>query len=58
MKTFLKFLDRAKEPSSWAGLAAVAAAVGVSAPAYDTVTTAIAGLSGLAAFLLKEKAAS
>lgn len=48
-------LDRAKEPSSWAALTGVAAAVGVSAPAYAAVSTAIAGVAGALAFFLKEK---
>ena len=55
MKTLLMILDRAKEPSSWAALTGVAAAVGVSAPAYAAVSTAIAGVAGALAFFLKEK---
>lgn len=58
MKLFLYLLNRAKEPASWAGLSGIAMAVGVSEPTYATVTTAIAGVSGLAAFFLKESGAA
>ncbi|MGY0794307.1 hypothetical protein ACW7BJ_33585 [Azospirillum argentinense] len=55
-KLLLYVLDRAKEPSSWAGFVGIAAGAGIAAPAYTAVTGAIAGVAGLAAFLLKEKA--
>lgn len=51
----LALLDRAKEPSSWAGLSGIAMAVGVSEPVYTTVSAAIAGVAGLLAFILKER---
>lgn len=58
MKSMLiDVLDRAKEPSSWAGLSGLAAAAGVSLPAYNATTTAIAGVAALIAFFLKEKGA-
>jgi hypothetical protein len=53
---FSALLDRAKEPSTYAGLASIAAAFGVSQPVYAAVTTAIAALAGVVAIFLKEKA--
>ena len=48
-------LDRLKEPSSYAGLAGIALAFGVSSEQWTTIATAIAGVAGLVSMLLKEK---
>lgn len=57
-KILLYVLDRAKEPSSWAGIAGIAGLSAPAAPAYTAITGAIAGVAGLAAFLLKEAGAT
>lgn len=48
-------LNRAKEPSSWAGLSGFALTAGISEPAFAVGTTAVAGVAGLLAFILKEQ---
>ena len=48
-------LDRLKEPSSYAGLAGIALAFGVSSEQWTTIATAITGVAGLVSMLLKEK---
>jgi hypothetical protein len=40
------------QPSSYAGIGVIAASIGMSAPAYQEITTAIAALAGLAAFFI------
>ncbi len=50
-------LDRLKEPSTYAGFATLAAAVGISAPLYAAVSAAVMGIAGLIAVILAEKAA-
>ncbi len=58
MKTLLPFLlARLKEPSSYAGLATLAAAAGLnlSGVQLDAVTTSVVALAGLAAVFLPEK---
>lgn len=50
-------LDRAKEPSTYAGLASIAAAFGVSTDLYNAASIAAASVFGLVAVILKEKAA-
>lgn len=54
-----KLVDRFKEPSSWAGLAAGAATFGFAIPAgwAQAVSLLGAGLCTLASILLKEKSA-
>lgn len=56
MQTALSLLERFKEPSSWAGFAGLAAAAGVSAPAYSVIATVGAALCGAVAFVLRERA--
>ena len=54
----LKIVDRFKEPSSFAAIAAVLVGVGVNIEQtewWGPVVYALAGLAGLAAILLKEK---
>lgn len=49
-------LARLKEPSTYAGFAGLAVALGVSAPLYTAITTAVAAVAGLLAILLGETA--
>lgn len=53
MKTIL---SRLAEPSTWAGLAGLAAAVGFSADEWSKIAAAIMGICGVLAMVLKEKA--
>lgn len=52
-----KLFDRLKEPSTWAGLAAMIGTFGVQIP--DDITKygvmALAGIAGIVSFVLKEK---
>lgn len=50
-------LNRLKEPSTYAGLSGLALALGVSGELYDAAAAAIAGVAGLVAVLLADKAA-
>lgn len=47
--------ERLQEPSTYAGLAGVALALGVSAPMWTAVTTAIAAIAGVIAVVVSEK---
>lgn len=47
-------IERFKEPSSFAGLAGLALALGVNLPVYNAVTTVVAAVLGLVAVLKKE----
>ena len=49
-------IARGKEPSTWAGLAGLAAAVGISADDWATYSGAIAAAFGAVAVLLRERA--
>lgn len=57
MNTLSYLPDRLREPSSWAGLAGILAAVGVSVSPdiWREATAAATGLAGLAAVLLRER---
>jgi hypothetical protein len=57
MKIVSWLVSRLKEPSTYAGLAGVALALGLSDAEWATVSTALAGLAGLAAMLLSESPA-
>jgi hypothetical protein len=50
-------VTRLKEPSTYAGFAGLALAVGVSAPLYTAITTFVAASAGLVAILMAEKTA-
>lgn len=50
-------LNRAKEPSTWAGLSVLAALFGVPLEHYQAVATAIAGVAGAVAVFMPEKKA-
>ncbi len=49
-------LNRLREPSTYAGLAGMAAALGVAEPLYQAVSAVIMAVAGLAAILLGEQA--
>lgn len=49
-------LSRLKEPSTYAGLSGLAMALGISTHIYEAAALAIAGVAGLVAVLLAEKA--
>jgi hypothetical protein len=49
-------LARLKEPSTYAGLSGLAMALGISTHIYEAAAMAIAGVAGLIAVILAEKA--
>jgi|TARA_R110000822_G_scaffold5593_5_gene23909 hypothetical protein len=49
-------VTRLKEPSTYAGLSGLALALGVSGQLYAAASTALAGIAGLAAVILSERA--
>lgn len=49
-------LARLKEPSTYAGLSGLAMALGISTHIYEAAALAIAGVAGLIAVILAEKA--
>jgi hypothetical protein len=49
-------LSRLKEPSTFAGLSGLALALGVSTHLYEAAAGAIAGVAGLIAVILADKA--
>ena len=51
-------VNRLKEPSTYAGLAGLALAFGLSDAQWTAVSTAIAGLAGVAAVFLSEAPAA
>lgn len=56
MKTLMQLIaKRAKEPSTMAGIAALAMAVGIPLGVTESVLTLIAGAAGLAAVVMPEK---
>ena len=53
--TFVDWLlSRLKEPSTYAGFSALALALGLSDAQWAAVSTAVAGLAGVAAVFLSE----
>lgn len=48
-------ISRLQEPSTFAGFAGLAAAVGISQPLYSAASAVIVAVAGLAAVLLREK---
>ncbi len=48
-------LDRLREPSTWAGIAALGAVFGIEAVIINSVAQAVMGVAGVAAILLKEQ---
>ena len=49
-------LSRLREPSTYAGLSALALALGVSGELYRAASAALAAVAGLVAIVLAEKA--
>jgi hypothetical protein len=49
-------LARLKEPSTYAGLSGLALAFGVSTELYTAASTALAGVAGLVAVVLADRA--
>tara|TARA_R110000824_G_scaffold82503_4_gene206818 strand:+ start:2337 stop:2498 length:162 start_codon:yes stop_codon:yes gene_type:complete len=47
--------DRAKEPSTWAGLAGLAIALGLSAEEWAIYSSALAGIAAVVAMVLREQ---
>lgn len=51
------FLNRLREPSTWAGIAALATLAGVPVNTMGLVQQAVVGVAGLVAVLTPEKSA-
>lgn len=51
-------LNRLREPSTYAGLAGLALAFGLTDTQWATISTAIAGVAGVIAMLLHDKPAA
>lgn len=49
-----QIVARLAEPSTYAGLAGIALALGVSQPLYSAISAAAAGIFGIVAIVLKE----
>jgi hypothetical protein len=49
-------LSRLKEPSTYAGLSGLAMALGISTHIYEAAAMAVAGVAGLIAVILADKA--
>lgn len=47
-------LKRLREPSTYAGFAGLAAAVGIAEPLYQAVSAVVMAVAGLAAVLMSE----
>lgn len=54
---FVSVLNRLREPSTWAGLSALALVFGLPPGTVDLVGQVVAGAGGLAAIVLAEKKA-
>lgn len=50
-------LERLREPSTYAGLAGLALAFGLTDTEWSTISTAIAGIAGVVAMLVADKPA-
>lgn len=48
-------IERLKEPSTWAGFAGLAAAVGISTPLYTGISAVGVAIASLVAVLVSEK---
>tara|TARA_R110000824_G_scaffold6658_3_gene30775 strand:- start:2263 stop:2454 length:192 start_codon:yes stop_codon:yes gene_type:complete len=47
--------DRAREPSTWAGLAGLAIALGLTADQWAVYSGALAGIAAVVAMVLRER---
>jgi hypothetical protein len=50
-------LDRLREPSTYAGFAGLALAVGIGSEEWSAISTAVAGIAGVVAMFVREQAA-
>lgn len=50
-------IDRLREPSTYAGFAGLAAAIGIAEPVYQAAASVVMALAGLAAVLMVESKA-
>jgi len=48
-------LDRLKEPSTYAGLSGLMIAIGLSQDQWSIISTALAGVAGVLAMVLKDR---
>ena len=48
-------LDRLKEPSTYSGLSGLMIAIGLSAEQWSMISTALAGIAGVVAMVLKDR---
>lgn len=48
-------IARGREPSTWAGLAGLAAAVGISEESWSAISSAIAAVFGAVAIVVRER---
>ena len=55
MKFVSWLVNRLKEPSTYAGVASLALALGLTGVQWEAISAAVAGLAGLAAVFLMEK---
>lgn len=56
MQTLIAWIiARGKEPSTWAGLAGLAAAVGISAEAWASYSAAVVSAFGAVAVFMRER---
>jgi hypothetical protein len=55
MKFVSWIVNRLKEPSTYAGVASLALALGLTDVQWEAISAAVAGLAGLAAVFLMEK---
>jgi hypothetical protein len=49
------FLDRLKEPSTYAGLSGLMLAVGLTQEEWSIISSALAGIAGVIAMVLKDR---
>lgn len=56
MEKFMKVIGRLREPSTWAGISALAMLAGVPIAHVDAVSGVVAALAGAVAVFLPEKA--
>jgi len=57
MKIVSFLVSRLKEPSTYAGFAGIALALGLSSEEWSAIATALAGIAGVAAMFLVESPA-
>jgi hypothetical protein len=55
VKNMWTFLDRLKEPSTYAGLSGLMLAVGLTQEEWSIISSALAGIAGVIAMVLKDR---